>query len=178
MTHWLRALDRHWTLILTPITVQVTLLTFLWPGRLRGRRLICFCTLLLDAPAWCLPSSELSVLSLLSPLPWCPAWVTGNIVTLSPDSAHSLTAPASPGLPRPLCVLSLGGRSPPGSWLQHSAHFGNLTHSLVTLNPLFSPMSALLMASSLSSPVSAVISLHSADLQRPYVLLSRLSPLL
>ena len=175
MTHWLRALDRHWTLILTPITVQVTLLTFLWPGRLRGRRLICFCTLLLDAPAWCLPSSELSVLSLLSPLPWCPAWVTGNIVTLSPDSAHSLTA--APGL-SVFSASEAAHHSPPGSWLQHSAHFGNLTHSLVTLNPLFSPMSALLMASSLSSPVSAVISLHSADLQRPYVLLSRLSPLL
>ena len=115
-----------------PDLSAVTLLTFLWPGRLRGRRLICFCTLLLDAPAWCLPSSELSVLSLLSPLPWCPAWVTGNIVTLSPDSAHSLTAPASPGLSA-FSASEAAHRSPPGSWLQHSAHFGNLTHSLVTL---------------------------------------------
>ena len=86
----------------------VTLLTFLWPGRLRGRRLTCFCTLLLDAPAWCLPSSELSVLSLESP-PLVPVMVMarpGSPVILS-HSAHSLQSrPHS----RPLCVLSLGGR--------------------------------------------------------------------
>ena len=76
----------------------VTLLTFLWPGRLRGRRLICFCTLLLDAPAWCLPSSELSVLSLESP----PGARPGSPVILS-HSAQTQPTPSPRPPPASLC---------------------------------------------------------------------------
>ena len=61
-----RGLYRTLTLCYISLSSQIiTQLTFLWPGRQRGHLPTCFCTcLLLDALVWCLPSSELSVLSL------------------------------------------------------------------------------------------------------------------
>ena len=61
-----RGLYRTLTLCYNSLSsLIITQLTFLWPGRQRGHLPTCFCTcLLLDAQVWCLPSSELSVLSL------------------------------------------------------------------------------------------------------------------
>ena len=122
-----RGLYRTLTLCYNSLSsLIITQLTFLWPGRQRGHLPTCFCTcLLLDAQVWCLPSSELSVLSLeaggdssdgLSSR--SGSAYTGVILS------HSSLA-SGPGLS--LCSRPPRLHTPPGSGFTQQLTDGNLT---------------------------------------------------